>query len=220
MKLNSTRSIIEKIRELIGDTVSELGYTLWDVEYVKEGINMVLRLTIDSSKGIGIQDCEKVHRAVNVIIDEVDPIEGAYNLEVSSPGIERDLKSEMHFAAAIGVKVEVKLYAAHNGEKSFVGELTEFDEKTLTITRGEEVITFTFEEISKVRTVYDFTKINMKAPIVFEDEESSSDEDASDEDLEIIEDDEVEEQDGEGFSHLENIAEINAIVKKGSKTRG
>ena len=96
--------------------VEGLGYTLWDVEYVKEGSEWYLRVTIDSPSGITIDDCERVHRAIDPVIDEHDPIENAYHLEVSSPGIERVLRTDAHLAAFAGEEVEVRLYAAVDGK--------------------------------------------------------------------------------------------------------
>ena len=94
-------NIAEKVEALIRPCISELGYRIWDVEYVKEGAEWYLRVTIDSDDGIGIDDCERVSRAINPIIDEADPIEDFYYLEVSSPGIERVLRRPEHFAASI-----------------------------------------------------------------------------------------------------------------------
>ena len=87
---------VAKIAEPLAE---ELGYFLWDVEYVKEGADMYLRITIDSEEGITIEDCERMHRAIDPLLDEADPIEGAYHLEISSPGIERELKNDMHITA-------------------------------------------------------------------------------------------------------------------------
>ena len=86
-------NIAEKVEALIRPCISELGYRIWDVEYVKEGTEWYLRVTLDSDSGIGIDDCERVSRAINPIIDEANPIEDFYYLEVSSPGIERVLRS-------------------------------------------------------------------------------------------------------------------------------
>lgn len=86
------KSIKETVREGIEPTVSELGYRIWDITYNKIGADYHLEITIDSDEGIEISDCEKVHRAIDPILDEIDPIEGFYYLEVSSPGVERELQ--------------------------------------------------------------------------------------------------------------------------------
>ena len=87
--MKSKKSIIQTVTEFASPLAEELGYIIWDIEYVKEGGKMILRFTIDKEGGVGIEDCEKFHRAVDVLIEESDPIEDAYTLEVSSPGIER-----------------------------------------------------------------------------------------------------------------------------------
>ena len=105
------KSIVETVWELAEPIAESLGCWLWDVEYVKEGARRVLRITIDSEEGITIEDCEKLHRAIDPVLDEADPIEEAYYLEVSSPGVERDLRTPAHVEACEGWNVEVKLYA-------------------------------------------------------------------------------------------------------------
>ena len=121
-------SIAERVAALAEPLAEEFGYFLWDVEYVKEGGRRILRITIDSEEGIYIEDCEKMHRALDPILDEADPIEEAYYLEVSSPGIERELRTDMHIEACEGWDVEVKLYAPKNGSKAFRGVLCGYDE--------------------------------------------------------------------------------------------
>ena len=116
-------SIAEKVAEGITPTVEGLGCYLWDVEYVKEGARKILRITIDSEEGIDIDTCEKVHRAIDPVIDELDPIEEQYYLEVSSPGIERTLRTPEHFEYALGMKIDVKLFTAINGQKQLTGTL-------------------------------------------------------------------------------------------------
>ena len=117
------RNIRETVKEAILPTVTELGYEIWDVTYSKVGADYHLEITIDSESGIYIDDCEKVHRAIDPILDECDPIEGFYYLEVSSPGIERELRTDMHIDACEGWDVEVKLYAPIDGAKMFRGKL-------------------------------------------------------------------------------------------------
>ena len=94
------KNIAQTVTDLIIGKINDLGYSLWDVEYVKEGASYYLRITIDSENGISIDDCEKVHRGIETILDDADPIEGAYHLEVSSPGIEHVLRTEDHFPAS------------------------------------------------------------------------------------------------------------------------
>ena len=127
-----------------------------DVEYVKEGADMILRITIDKPEGVDIEDCEKMARAIDPIIDEADPIEVSYKMEVSSPGIERSLTRPEHFTACMGEKIEVKLYAPIDGKKQIVGILTAADEKTVTVTVDEAETVLEKSAVAKVSTVFDW----------------------------------------------------------------
>jgi len=148
------KSIKETVREAIEPTVKDLGYSIWDITYSKIGADYHLEITIDSDEGIGIDDCEKVHRAIDPILDECDPIEGFYYLEVSSPGIERELRTDEHIAYSLGLAVEAKLFAARDGAKSVVGVLKSFDGTSVVIEREDGEISLDKKEISKLVTVY------------------------------------------------------------------
>ena len=150
------RGIKETVREAISATVEELGYRIWDVTYSKIGADYHLEITIDSDNGINIEDCERVHRAIDPILDEVDPIEDFYYLEVSSPGVERELRTDEHIALSIGQRVEAKLFAPIDGKKAIVGVLSDFSEGRVTITEGDEKITLDRKDISKMNTVFSF----------------------------------------------------------------
>ncbi len=121
--MKKTGGVVGAVRKIAEPLAEELGYVLWDVEYEKQGADMYLRITIDSEEGITLDDCERVHRAIDPLLDENDPIEDAYHLEISSPGIERELKTEMHIRACEGWDVEVRLYAPLDGAKSYTGKL-------------------------------------------------------------------------------------------------
>lgn len=150
------RSIAGSVTALAQPLAEELGYFLWDVEYVKEGARRVLRITIDNEEGITIDDCERFHRAIDPILDEADPIEEAYYLEVSSPGIERDLKNAMHLSACEGWTVEVKLYAPVDGAKVFRGKLCECPEGKIVISTQAGELSFESDAVAKIATVYEF----------------------------------------------------------------
>ena len=150
------KSVVNTVSALVEPVAEELGYFIWDVEYVKEGARRILRITIDNEEGITIEDCEKLHRAIDPILDEADPIEEAYYLEVSSPGIERELKNEMHISACEGWQVEVKLYAPVNGTKVFGGILCECPEGKIVINSGGEELSFDSSAVAKISTVYEF----------------------------------------------------------------
>lgn len=144
------------MRELILPVANEFGYLLWDVEYVKEGTKMILRVTIDKEDGIGIEDCEKMHRAIDPILDQADPIEGAYYLEVSSPGVERDLRTQEHILACLGNRVEVRLYAPIDGSKSLSGILAAYEDGEISLETGKGLLKLPRTAVSKMKTVFDF----------------------------------------------------------------
>ena len=148
------KSIKDTVRELIEPTVNSLGYRIWDVLYSKIGADYHLEITIDKDGGIDIDDCEKVHRAIDPIIDEADPIEDFYYLEVSSPGIERELRTDEHIALSLGQRVEAKLFAEKDGRKSVKGILTAYDGGVLTVKENELDIVLDKKEIAKLTTVY------------------------------------------------------------------
>ncbi len=148
------KPIRETVREAILPTVTELGYRIWDITYGKIGADYHLEITIDSDEGINIDDCERVHRAIDPILDEVDPIEGFYYLEVSSPGVERELRTEEHIALSVGERVEAKLFAALDGKKSIVGKLCGLENGEVIIECGEQTVRLQKADVSKLTTVY------------------------------------------------------------------
>ena len=157
MKSNSSKNVAGVVRELVTPIAEEMGFFIWDVEFVKEGADKYLRITLDNEEGININDCESFHRAIDPVLDEADPISESYILEVSSPGIERELKYPEHIEACEGWDVEVRLYAPRNGAKQFRGVLIGYDEEdNIAVEIGEETVTFKPEEIAKISTYYDF----------------------------------------------------------------
>ena len=153
----TNKNVAAVVREGITPTADALGYMLWDVEFLKEGSRRILRVTIDNEQGITIEDCEKMHRAIDPILDEIDPIEDAYDLEVSSPGIERDLRTGAHIDACVGERVEVRFFAPFEGIKQIEGVLLGRDgEQSVCIeVNGVEKV-FPRSAISKLRTLFDF----------------------------------------------------------------
>jgi len=150
-------SIAETVRALAEPIAEGLGCWLWDVEFVKEGARRVLRITIDAEEGVTIDHCEQMHRAMDPILDEADPIEEAYYLEVSSPGIERELKTEEHILACEGWDVEVRLYAPLNGSKTYRGVLLEPTENgDVRIDAKGTVMEFPKASVAKLQTYFEF----------------------------------------------------------------
>ena len=151
------KGVVGIVTELAKPLCDEFGYILWDVEFVKEGAEKILRITIDSEEGINIDDCEKMHRAIDPLLDEADPIDVAYHLEVSSPGIERELRTDFHIEVCEGADVEVRLFAPRNGSKVFRGELLPLEENgDIAILVGEEKAVFPRASVAKIKTVFEF----------------------------------------------------------------
>ena len=148
------KSIKDTVREALTPTVTELGYSIWDIVYSKIGADYHLEITIDSAAGINIEDCEKVHRAIDPILDECDPIEGFYYLEISSPGIERELRTREHIELSLGERVEAKLFTAKDGRKSVIGTLVSVDDEGVVIGEETAETKLLHSEISKLTTVY------------------------------------------------------------------
>jgi len=130
MKKSDIEALVTEITQPILD---KLDFELVDVEYVKEGPYMYLRIYIDKPDGITIDDCQKVSESVGNILDEKDPIEDNYFLEVSSPGLDRPLKKDKDLAQNIGNDVEVSLYKAINGRKKLPGKLIDFNSDSISI---------------------------------------------------------------------------------------
>lgn len=141
-------SAAERVYALIKDTVESCGVELWDVRFLKEGASWYLRVFIDKSEGISIDDCTNVSHAIDPVIDEADPIDKSYYLEVCSPGLERELVREEHYTKMVGEKIKVKLYKAIDGVKEFTGVLKNVGEEIVIETeQGDK--SFTLKEISK-----------------------------------------------------------------------
>lgn len=147
-------AIKDTVRSIIEPTVTELGYSIWDITYQKIGADYHLEITIDSEGGINIEDCEKVHRAIDPILDEHDPIESFYYLEVSSPGIERELRTEEHILASVGVKCEAKLFRAIDGSRTVIGNIKSYADGVLVMECDGAEVVIPKDNISKLRTVY------------------------------------------------------------------
>jgi ribosome maturation factor RimP len=118
---------VAAVWEIAEPIAAELGLKLWDIRFVKEGADWFLRIFIDKDGGVGITDCENMSRAIDKPLDDADPIEQSYCLEVSSPGIERDLSRESHFEACKGEKIKVKLIRAVDGIREFSGILEDYE---------------------------------------------------------------------------------------------
>ena len=146
----SKKEIYEQTtEEILIPIVEKNGFELWDVEYVKEGTEWYLRIFIDKEGGIDLDDCETVTDLINDPLDELDPIAEAYFLEVSSPGVERHLKSMRHFENAVGEKIRVKTFVKIENNKEWVGILKSVDDNGITLDANGKTIAFSFDKIAK-----------------------------------------------------------------------
>ena len=144
--------ITDKVSLLARPVVEEAGCTLWDVEYVREAGTWYLRVYIDKPGGVSIDDCERISRELDPVLDEADPIPDSYVFEVGSAGAERELKRPRDFEQFMGSEVEVKLYQPLDGSKSFVGVLRGYDaDGTVTIERGNKELRITKTQTAQVR---------------------------------------------------------------------
>ena len=132
------------------------GCSLWDVEYVREGSERYLRIYLDKEGGIDIDDCEKIHRAIDPILDEKGPIAESFHFEVCSAGLERTLKRPEDFARFMESPVLVKLYRPRNGLKELPSTLRGYEDGRITIEAGKETITFEKSEVALVRLRVEF----------------------------------------------------------------
>lgn len=154
-------NIEEKVEQLIEKHIENLGYQLYDVQYVKEGQNYFLRIFIEKENGdIDLNDCEKVNDGINDILDTANYIKDQYFLEVSSTGIEKVLRKDKHLESNIGNKIEVKLFKPINKQKEFIGNLKSFNEnEIILILEDQTEIKINRKEISLIKTFFDWDNV-------------------------------------------------------------
>ncbi|MFD2638312.1 ribosome maturation factor RimP [Piscibacillus salipiscarius] len=155
-----SKKIVDLTEELVQPIVDEMNLELVEVEFVKEGNNYFLRVYVDKEGGIDIEECGKVSEQLSEKLDEADPIEQAYFLEVSSPGVERRLKKRSDFERFVGSHIYVKTYEPINGDKEFYGDLISFKEDTITLevkekTRKKE-IEIPYKKVAKANIAVTF----------------------------------------------------------------
>lgn len=150
------KSIEQQISELIEDKIVNIGYELYDVEYIKKGKDYYLTIYIDNESGISIDDCEKVTNEINDILDKADYIKEQYFLEVSSPGLERILKKDKHLENSIGKNVEISLYTKIDNKKQFEGILKSFSDNEITLKINDKDKTFQRQNIAQIKIVYNW----------------------------------------------------------------
>jgi len=142
--------------EIVEPIVSDIGYLVYDVEYIREGPHWFLRIYLDRDDGVSLDDCEKVSRLVSEKLDNTNIIPNNYFLEVSSPGIERVLKQSWHYDNAIGLTIHAKLFKAVDNAKKVEGELVSHTDEEIIIRTPEKDVTILIQNISKANVVFDF----------------------------------------------------------------
>jgi len=145
-------SIEERVENLLKHKIENIGYELYDVLYLKEGKNYILRIVIDNEKGIDLNDCEKVNNEITDLLDEADYIKEQYFLEVSSPGIERVLRKDWQLKKYLGEEVEIRLFKKDEyGQKEYIAKLIEVTEEYLKIQNEEQELKIDRKNISLVK---------------------------------------------------------------------
>ena len=148
--------ITDIVASLAEPVVTAEGCTLWDVEYVKEAGNWYLRVLIDKAGGVSIDDCERISRALDPILDEKDPIPDSYIFEVGSAGSNRVLKRQSDFDMFIGSDIDIKLYSPYNGAKSLTGKLLKRDDEALSVEINGDCVNLENKKVSSVRLHADY----------------------------------------------------------------
>ena len=153
----------DQLRELLAPVVGGLGYQLWELEYMPRSGGGLLRLYIDldidvagdAPRGIGVDDCERVSRAVSQTLDAADPIPGQYTLEVSSPGLDRVLRTREHFERFAGERVKLEMMQPIEGRKRFAGRLLGVGSSDITLELESGRINLPIEDIHRARLAPD-----------------------------------------------------------------
>lgn len=146
-------TLVDKLTDMLSPAVEAAGFELWGVEFVRAGKHSTLRLFIDHENGIDVDDCALVSRQVSAVLDVEDPISAEYNLEVSSPGMDRPLFTLSHFEMFVGEKVAVQLNMPVDNRRKFTGKLVAIDGDQLKIEIDNEMFNVSFAQIKKANLV-------------------------------------------------------------------
>ncbi|WP_131782602.1 ribosome maturation factor RimP [Legionella gresilensis] len=145
--------IRKDIQDLIEPVVNQLGYILWGCEYLSQGKYSLLRIYIDKKDGVNIDDCERVSKQVSALLDVEDPIQGHYNLEISSPGIPRPLFDKEHYQQYIGYGIKLKLHKPIKGKRTIKGIIQSVKEDTFILNMDDEEYEVQFSQIIKANLI-------------------------------------------------------------------
>jgi len=150
---------VQKLSELLQPLIEDLGYEFVGLEYNSNPKHALLRIYIDQQDGVGIEDCETVSRETAALLDVKDPIRSHYNLEVSSPGIDRPLFTPAHYSEFTGHEAQINLYAPQDGRRKFSGPILNADESSVSIEQDGLEVTLDYDNIAKAKLVPDYEKI-------------------------------------------------------------
>lgn len=150
--LLAKQNTVARVEELVAPYAKELGLDIWDVQFKKEGTNWYLRIFIDKDGGVSLDDCVDLSHAITKPLDEADPISQSYTLEVSSPGVERELVRDEHFEKYVGAPVMIRLIRAVDGVRDFLGTMTAYEDKKITVKlKDDSEMTFDKKDTSFVK---------------------------------------------------------------------
>ena len=150
-------NIEERVETLVKPTIEDLGYQLYDVQYAKEGKDYFLRIFIEKENGtISLEDCEKVNNEIEEMLDTADYIKELYFLEVSSTGIEKQIRKTKHLQENIGEIIDVKLFKPINNSKEYIGILKKFDDETIYLEADNQIIELERKNISLIKKYYNW----------------------------------------------------------------
>lgn len=153
----SKKGIINIIKNISEPIAEELGYDLVDIEFVKEGPNNFLRVYIHKPDGVNLDDCQKMSQLLSSKLDEEDPISVAYYLEISSPGLDRPLKTDKDLERNLNKEIDIRLYRAFNGKKTIEGILETYDEDHITIRVGDNnIVNIPRDKVALIKLVVKF----------------------------------------------------------------
>jgi ribosome maturation factor RimP len=148
--------LILRLTQLVAPVVDDLGCELVELQFRREAPGWVLRLIIDHENGVGIDECARISREVSHLLEVEDPIEQAYSLEVSSPGLDRPLKKERDFVRCKGKKAKVVVRETIDGQNAFVGLIEEVTQESVTLRTDHGIIEIPFVRMKKARLVVEF----------------------------------------------------------------
>jgi ribosome maturation factor RimP len=160
VSLKESRPVVDRISEVVSPILWALGLELIDIVCVGQGARSIIRVYIDKSGGVTIEDCGRAHLAIGPALDVADPFPHAYTLEVSSPGLDRAFKRIQDYRRALGKQVSVKLRQPIDGQWRVVGELTEVNEQGVAVVvhdrRSERKVILEFDSITEARCAVTF----------------------------------------------------------------